>query len=164
MSDDNTADEAPPAKSGKGKLLLVVGMVVLVLAGGGAAAFLMMSPPAADAAMTAPVSVEEVDSGDVVFVDLPDLLVNLNVTGRRLRFLKVVAALEVKGEEQAELVRQFLPRIQDSFHMYLRAVRPEELEGSEGVYRIKEELLARTNEAIRPARVKDVLVRQLLVQ
>ena len=47
---------------------------------------------------------------------------------------------------------------------YLRAMRPEELQGSEGVYRIKEELLARTNDAIRPAQVRDVLVREMLVQ
>jgi flagellar FliL protein len=48
--------------------------------------------------------------------------------------------------------------------MYLRAVRPEELEGTQGVYRIKEELLARTNEAVRPAQVRSVLIRELLVQ
>ena len=65
---------------------------------------------------------------------------------------------------QAETVRRFVPRILDSYHMYLRAIRPEELQGSEGVYRIKEELLARTNDAIRPAQVRDVLVRELLVQ
>jgi flagellar FliL protein len=57
-----------------------------------------------------------------------------------------------------------VPRILDSFHMYLRAVTPEELEGSQGVYRLKEELLARTNEAIRPMQVRGVLIRELLVQ
>ena len=61
-------------------------------------------------------------------------------------------------------MRQFVPRILDSFHMYLRAVSPEELEGSEGVYRIKEALLARTNEAVRPAEVRNVLIREMLVQ
>ena len=41
---------------------------------------------------------------------------------------------------------------------------PEELQGSEGVYRLKEKLLVRTNEAVRPAQVRDVLVREMLVQ
>ena len=106
----------------------------------------------------------EVAREDIVFVDLPELLVNLNVTGRRLHFLKIATALEVAGEDQAAVVRQFVPRILDSFHMYLRAITPEELQGAEGVYRIKEELLIRTNEAIRPAAVRDVLVREMLVQ
>jgi flagellar protein FliL len=101
---------------------------------------------------------------EIVFVDLPELLVNLNVTGRRLHFLKIAAALEVAGEDQAAVVRQFVPRILDSFHVYLRAITPEELQGAEGVYRIKEELLVRTNEAVRPAQVRDVLVREMLVQ
>jgi flagellar protein FliL len=70
----------------------------------------------------------------------------------------------VSGEDQAAVVHQFVPRILDSFHMYLRAITPEELQGSEGVYRLKEELLVRANEAVRPAQVRDVLVREMLVQ
>jgi len=119
-------------------------------------------PPPSAGAAGGPAAAEDPD--DIVFVDLPDLLINLNGGGARLRFLKIATALEVEGEDQAEIVRRFVPRILDSYHMYLRAIRPEELQGSEGVYRIKEELLARTNDAIRPAQVRNVLVRELLVQ
>jgi flagellar protein FliL len=104
------------------------------------------------------------DPADVLFVDLPDMLVNLNVGGSRLRYLKIATALEVRGQDQADLVKQFVPRIQDSFQLYLRAIRPEELEGAEGVYRIKEALLARANDAVHPGQVRDVLIRELLVQ
>jgi flagellar FliL protein len=165
MSDEQADKAAAPAKkSGSGKLILLAGAgLVLLLAGGGAAAFFMGIIPTGSAAV-AEQAQAELAHEDIVFVDLPELLVNLNVTGKRLHFLKLATALEVSGEDQAAVVRQFVPRILDSFHMYLRAITPEELQGSEGVYRLKEELLVRTNEAVRPAQVRDVLVREMLVQ
>jgi flagellar FliL protein len=164
MSDGQADQTAAPAKRrGTAKLILLIGAALLVLAGGGAAAFFMGIVPTGSADARQALQ-SEVARADIVFVDLPELLVNLNVTGRRLHFLKIATALEVAGEDQAAVVRQFVPRILDSFHMYLRAITPEELQGAEGVYRIKEELLVRTNEAIRPAQVRDVLVREMLVQ
>ena len=41
---------------------------------------------------------------------------------------------------------------------------PEELAGPDGVYRIKEDLLVRINDTIQPAIVRDVLVKEMLVQ
>jgi flagellar FliL protein len=166
MSDENhpEAQAAGAKPGGKGKLLLLVGVaLLLLLVGGGAGAYFMLAPAGGEEAVGhAEPAVE--DPADIVFVDLPDLLINLRGGDRRLRFLKIATAVEVRGEEQAEIVRQFVPRILDSFHMYLRAVSPEELEGSEGVYRIKEALLTRTNEAVKPAEVRNVLIREMLVQ
>jgi flagellar FliL protein len=165
MSDEQAEHTAAPArKGGKLKLILVIGAALLLLAGGGAATFFMVIMPTGSMADARQAPLSEVAREDIVFVDLPELLVNLNVTGRRLHFLKIAAALEVAGEDQAAVVRQFVPRILDSFQMYLRAITPEELQGAEGVYRLKEELLVRTNEAVRPAQVRDVLVREMLVQ
>ena len=148
--------------------MLLIGAAAAAAArrGGAGAAYVMGMVPAGAAAPAAePRRPAVEDPADIVFVDLPDLLINLSAGGRRLRFLKIATARRGhRGEEQAELVRQFVPRILDSFHMYLRAISPEELEGSEGVYRIKEALLARTNEAVQPAEVRDVLIREMLVQ
>jgi len=166
MSKDKSteADAAGEKSGGKGKLMLLIGAPLLLLLGaaGGAAYVMGMAPPVGAGAEAAPAALD--NPADIVFVELPDLLINLSADGRRLRFLKIATAVEVVGEQQAETVRQFVPRILDSFHMYLRAVSPEELEGSEGVYRIKEALLARTNEAVRPAEVRNVLIREMLVQ
>jgi flagellar FliL protein len=43
-------------------------------------------------------------------------------------------------------------------------MRPEELRGSAGTWRLREELLARANIALAPARVVDVLFTEMLVQ
>jgi flagellar FliL protein len=159
------------------KLIIMIVVPVLLLVGGGAGAYFMgvfSGEEVGNEAVAAEVDeAEEEDEEeeavpvmpeDVVFVDLPDLLVNLNVTGKRLRFLKVVTALEVSSEEAAEVVRQLTPRVLDNLHLYFRSVQPEELAGPDGVYRIKEDLLVRINDAVRPAKVRDVLVKELLVQ
>jgi flagellar FliL protein len=165
MSEGKQAEgEAAGAKpGGKGKLMLLIGVaLLLLLGGGGAPAYFVLIP--ADGEAVEEAHPESEDPASIVFVDLPDLLINLSGNDRRLRFLKIATAVEVVGEEEAEIVRQFVPRILDSFHMYLRAIQPQELEGSEGVYRLKEALLARTNEAVRPAEVRNVLIREMLVQ
>ena len=153
------------------KLIIMIAVPVLLLAGGGAGAYFMgvfSSEEAGGEAMAEEMPAEEMESPvmpeNVVFVDLPDLLLNLNVTGKRLRFLKVVTALEVSSEEMAEIVRQMTPRILDNLHLYFRSVSPEELAGPDGVYRIKEDLLLRINDTIQPASVRDVLVKEMLVQ
>jgi flagellar FliL protein len=98
------------------------------------------------------------------FVDLPDVLVNLQSDGRRMRFLKIAVAFEVADESTALAVRQLAPRVLDSFQLYLRTLSVDDLRGAAPVHRMKEELLARVNQAIDPQRVEDVLVKELLVQ
>jgi flagellar FliL protein len=166
MSEDQASEpEAKPRSGRKWKLILMIGLPLLLLLGGGGAAYVMgMVPPVGGKVESAGSTEQIEDPSEIAFVDLPDLLVNLNVSGQRLRFLKLTASLEVHGADQAAIVRQLVPRILDSFQLYLRAIRPEELQGSEGAYRIKEDLLARTNAAVRPAEVRDVLVREMLVQ
>lgn len=155
------------------KLIIMIVLPVLLLAGGGAGAYFMGVFSNEEAVAEEVEGAEEIEVAevvvptmpdDVVFVDLPDLLLNLNVTGKRLRFLKVVTALEVINEDMAEIVRQMTPRILDNLHLYFRSVRPEELSGPDGIYRIKEDLLVRINDTIKPASIRDVLVKEMLVQ
>jgi flagellar FliL protein len=98
------------------------------------------------------------------FVDMPDLIVNLQSDARRMRFLKLRLALEVQGGQPADMVRGLMPRIMDGFQLYLRALTADELNGAAGVQRLKEELVARANLAVEPLRVNDVLLKEMLVQ
>jgi len=99
-----------------------------------------------------------------VFVDLPEMVANLNSNPRRPSYVKLLARLEVAKPEDVEVVRAAMPRLQDLFQTYLREMRPEELRGSAGTYRLREELIGRANLAAAPARVTDVLFTQMLVQ
>lgn len=166
MSDSE--DEAPPKKKRGGKLLLLLLLPVILLLGGGAAAYFMGLVPLpsgeVEAATADPGEDVTPDTSEITFVTVPDLLVNLNPTGGRLRFLKFVAALEVVGEENAAEVERLLPRVSDNMHAYLRAVDLEELGGPDAVYRVKRDLLMRVNQVVGPIEIRDVLIREMLIQ
>ena len=48
--------------------------------------------------------------------------------------------------------------------MARRELRKEDLNGSQGVFRLKEELLMRINSSAAPIKVNDVLFKEMLVQ
>ena len=52
----------------------------------------------------------------------------------------------------------------DAFQVYLRELRKSDLEGSAGIYRLKEELRRRVNLAIYPAKIDSILFKEILVQ
>lgn len=105
-----------------------------------------------------------VSSADAAFVDMPDIVVNLQPDGRRMRFLKLRLVLEVADKPAGEAIARLMPRVTDSFQVYLRALTVEEVQGSGGVQRLKEEMLARVNLALAPQRADDVLIKEMLVQ
>ncbi len=107
------------------------------------------------------------DAGAVpvaVFYDLPEMLVNLNSAGRKQSFLKIRVSLELQNALDVSRVEAVMPRVSDSFQVYLRELRVEDLQGSAGMLRLREELLSRVNAVVSPAKVNDVLFKEMLVQ
>jgi flagellar FliL protein len=102
--------------------------------------------------------------GAPLFMDLPDIVANLNTGGRRAAFVKLKAKLELSKPEDQAILTAAMPRVLDLFQGYLREMRPEELRGTAGTYRLREELLARTNLAAPPVRVIAVLFTEMIVQ
>jgi flagellar FliL protein len=99
------------------------------------------------------------------YIDLPEMVANLNSNAaHKPSYIKLVARMEVPKPEDTEKVKAALPRLQDMMQTYLREMRPEELRGSAGTYRLREELLVRANAAVAPAKVSDVLFIQMLIQ
>lgn len=99
-----------------------------------------------------------------VFYNLPEMLVNLNTGGRRASFLKISVSLELENATDIPRIEAVMPRIVDNFQIYLRELRVDDLRGSAGLYRLREELLARVNTAAQPAHVNDILFKEMLVQ
>lgn len=156
------AAEGSQGGGGRRKPLLLAAIAVPLLAGGGGGAAWMLglfggadpAAPSAEAAAPRP----------PVFVEVPDVTTNLSAPGRRAVFIRLKARLEVAGQQDAAAVAAAMPRILDLFQTYLREMRPEELRGSAGTQRLREELVARANLAAAPARVVDVLFQEIIVQ
>ena len=157
------ATAAPPAaKRGRRKLLLLA--IPVVLAGVGAGAwFTGLLPPLLGGRPAAPPAAEA-PLPSRTYVELPEMVANLNAGARRAAFVKLQARLELSRPEDVAAFNVAQPRVVDLFQTYLREMRPEELRGSVGTYRLREQLIARANLAAAPARVMDVLFTELLVQ
>jgi len=154
--------------SGK-KLVLFVVLPLLLLIGAGAGLYfsgildsLMGHAEEEEAPAEQPPPQEH--TGPPIFYDLPDMLVNLNAAGKRPAFLKIRISIQVTKNEDIPAIEQVLPRIVDNFQVYLRELRLEDLRGSAGMYRLRQELLLRISAAAFPVKVKDVLFREMLVQ
>lgn len=148
-----------PKKRGKRAVVIIAAVVglLIVLGGGGAAYFVLF-------AKKQEVEVKPEPPKVTVFYDLPDILVNLNSTGRQASYLKLKVALEHQDPLSTPKLNELLPRVIDNFQIYLRELRPDDLVGSAGLYRLKEELLIRVNQAVAPLKINDVLFKEMLIQ
>lgn len=156
-----TADASK--KSGKRKLVLLAVPAVVLLAGAGLW-FTGILPHMLGMEKHTEAAAEAKASAPAAFVEIPEMIANLNGNPKRPSYVKLSARIEVPRADDADKVRQAMPRIQDMMQTYLREMRPEELRGSAGVYRLREELLARASAAVAPTKVSDVLFTQMLVQ
>ena len=160
--DGEGASEQPKSKF-KLKLppmkFLINGAAALVLIGGGVGAYFFFfahpHEPKAEAAHVKP----------AVFVDLPEILVNLsNPSAERTQYLRIKVVLELPEQKMIDQITPIMPRVMDAFQTYLRELRPSDLDGSAGLYRLKEELTRRVNVSIAPARINAVLFKEIVVQ
>lgn len=160
---DENSEEESSGGGGKKKLIIIIAVVLLLLIGGAAGAYFMGLFDSGDSA-------EEVDEtapeyvGDPVFLELEEMLVNLNAEGGKSVFLKIRLSLELGKPSDTANVEKVLPKLVDGFQAYLRELRVEDLEGAAGMYRLREELMRRATIAVAPSEVKNVLFREMLVQ
>jgi flagellar protein FliL len=150
---------------GNKKLLIIAAAGLLLVLGGGGAGlyFFVFSAPKQDklASNEAPMPVTP---PQVAFYDVPDIIVNIQSADGSPAYLKLSTSLELETADEKPGVTALMPRVVDQFQGYLRELRIDDLKGSAGVLRLKEELLRRINVAAAPYRVRDVLLKEMIVQ
>lgn len=157
--------EGPSRKKLSGKKLVLFIVLPIFVIGAGAAGFYYSG--FADSYLGIEKSAEEEKAAALkkaVFFDLPEMLVNLNSSGRRTNFLKINISLELEEESDIKNLELLMPRIVDGFQIYLRELRVDDLRGSAGMYRLREDLLRRINEVAKPIRINDILFKEMLIQ
>jgi flagellar protein FliL len=170
--DEEEYDEDDEGGGGSKKLLIIVGLALFLVVGGAVAAYFTgLLQPVIDmisGGEEAPAEGTENDadvtSGESYFKPMEDLIVNLNTGGKKSVFLNMKVSLELSSQADGDKVELLMPRVIDYFQVYLRELRVEDLKGSAGMYRLREELLARVRVAVAPIRVRDVLFKQILIQ
>jgi flagellar FliL protein len=172
--------------AGKTLVLFVILPALLVLGAGGAAAFMLLGkggPPEAHASADAHGKAKKEKGGGghgkekagehgvvvtegegVMYVALPDILVNITNADGRPAYLKLKLTIEAADEATVEALGPQMPRVTDQFNAFLRELRTDDLAGSAGAYRLRLELMRRVNLVIAPRRVNAVLIEEMLVQ
>jgi len=159
---DDEAAEAEAAPQPKRKLplklIIIAAGVLVVVGGGGATGFLMLGHSKEDKPAVAAVK-------PPTYIEVPEVLVNLSNTGNdRTQYLKVKVVLEIADSLMQPQIQTAMPRVMDAFQTYLRELRATDLDGSAGLYRLKEELTRRVNAAVSPNRINAVLFKEIVVQ
>jgi flagellar FliL protein len=141
-------DESPGAAKGGRRKLIVMGLAgLLVLGGIGGGGYFFFFTGKKEEKVAAPVVKPP------AFFDIPEVLVNLSNTGNdRAQYLKVKVVLELPDMMVAEQIKPVLPRVMDTFQVFLRE------------FRLREELTRRVNIAIAPSKVTAVLFKEIVVQ
>ncbi|KUF10559.1 flagellar basal body-associated FliL family protein [Pseudoponticoccus marisrubri] len=166
MSDTTVAEgeAAPPRPS---KLPLIIG-VVLALAGGGGGFFAVQSGllggaavETAEPAAAPEAEVETIALPDVVYVEVPQLVISLGAQAR-FSHLRFRASLEVPKAHGSE-VEAILPRVQDVLNSYLRALEPADLEAPGALIKLRGQMLRRVKLVAGEGRVRDLLVLEFVL-
>jgi flagellar FliL protein len=179
---DDGETKARKKMSGKTLVLFVILPALLILGGGGAAGFMLLGrgghaeqhadagkdkakgADAPGASAPGPNGTTIVHGENVVFVTLPEMLVNISGPGGQPGYLKLKLTLEAPNEEAVSTLTAATPRITDEFNNFLRELRTDDLVGSAGAYRLRLELLRRVNLVIAPQQINAVLIEEMLVQ
>lgn len=166
---ENENERPTPAVAPKKKILLLLLPIFLVI---GSVVGLYFSGMADALLAVAPADDGDKDGGgreegeaSGVFFDVPEILVNLSArAGQKPIYFKIKVTLEMASSADVEQAEKLLPRIVDSLQFYLREMRLDELQGSVGTYRLKEEIHNRLNRVLSPVKVGDVLFKEILIQ
>lgn len=154
------------APKGKRKLIIMIvaGLVGLIVIGGGGYFLYSMMFGGKQTVKTEEAVEKQIAKRPSVYFDLPEMVVNLSVNDKRAQYLKIKIALEAHEQAAIDALQPVMPRVLDMFQIYLRELRSSDLEGSAGIFRLKEELLRRINLAIYPNKVNRVLFKEIIIQ
>jgi flagellar protein FliL len=157
-ADEPEGEGAQPKRKLPLKLIAIAGAGFIVLAGGGGGAYFFFHGKAEEKPAAPVVK-------PVAFFDVPEVMVNLSgAAGERAQYLKLKIVLELPDQTMGAQIQPVMPRVMDAFQTYLRELRPADLDGSGGLYRMRDELTRRINTMIAPHRINAVLFKEVVVQ
>lgn len=172
---ENDELEFDDEEESKGKKGLIFVILILLLAGGSVAGLhftgkldeLMSDGEKVAAKDAVPASGDtqtEAASGAVVYYDLPHIMANLNPGSPTPSFIKTTITLEAPNQNVVTRIEALQPKVMDIINTYVRELRPNDLKGSAGIYRLRDELMLRVNKALYPEKVNNILFKEILIQ
>lgn len=149
-------------------LIIFIGVFLLVVIAMGGGFFMMwnkmssMNAQNSEDAETATETEEAVETMGPT-TRLETFIVNLADKGGT-RYLRISMDLELEKEETVEVVEKRLPKIRDAVLMILPTKKYEDIGTVEGKSALRNEMLAKINELMKPEEIKNIYFTEFVVQ
>jgi flagellar FliL protein len=149
-------------------LIILIGAFLLIVVAMGGGFFMMWNKMSSMNAQNS----EDVENGteteEVVVTmgptkKLETFIVNLADKGGT-RYLRVSMNLELEKEETVEVVGKILPKIRDAILMILPTKKYEDIGTVEGKSALRNEMLTKINELMKPEKIKNIYFTEFVVQ
>ncbi len=164
MSDDAVKPPAPPAAPGGKTSKVVLILLVLNLGASGFGTFKLATakPPEAAAVHEVPAANPNGEiTGPTTAMD--PFVVNLDEPGNA-RYLKVTLQLELTSPEAAEQAEKSKQLVRDAILSLLSGLHVKDTLGAEAKEKIRQDVLAKIEKVLGPARARRVFFQEFVVQ
>lgn len=151
------AAQPQPASKPRSRKLMLGGIAALLLAGAAGGGYMLFAPNGESHTAAAENSVD-------AYVEVPPMTVNLRVPGEQVRFLKLRFVILATDDVHGAAIKAKIPVVLDALQPFLRELRPEDLNGSAAVFRVKEEMMVRARSTFGEGAVRDILIQDLVQQ
>lgn len=95
--------------------------------------------------------------------DLPEITTNLAPGDGKKTWIKIAITVQLENSKDQATLDKKLPVIKDGIIVFLREVREADLSSSGGSMMLKKELVKRLNKILYPVIIKDVLLREMVL-
>ena len=157
-------------KGGGSKKWLIIGAAAVVLLGGGTFAFLKLTGGPAEEHATPEDAAKEKAEEAVQQSGLPGTMFPIesfivNLAGSEgKRFLKVTIDMELDKAQVADEAKARLPQIKDSILVLLSSKTFEEVYTVQGKFKLRDEIISRTNSFLKTGKVKNIYFTEFVIQ
>lgn len=155
---DRTESSSMPDRVGS-KVVLALLVALIALATVGAGGIFLLKPGTAHAGRPLAEAVRPVAN----YARLPTMSFTLS-DGDRLHELRVRVVLDMDPSVEAKTVESFVPRLTHALNTRMLDVDPADLRGGEGSLFIKSAVMQTAAREMRPLKVRQVLVQEMLLR
>ena len=156
----DTEISASTSRLSKKKLLLIVVPIVAAI---GVFGFYYTSSQSQQATSTSNYSIIHHPSEDgkgtdsyTIFYDLPEVSIKLHNTSNKEQIAKIKLSIELSKIEDITTIETITSKLTDAIIAHTIELTPEEIDNSEGLYWLKEELLYRMNLIASPVKISNL--------
>ena len=149
-------------------LIILIGVFLLVVVAMGGGFFMMWNKMSSMNVVNSEEVENDTEAEEAVETmgptkKLETFIVNLADKGGK-RYLRVSMDLELEKEETVEIVEKILPKIRDAILMILPTKKYEDIGTVEGKSALRNEMLIKINELMKPEEIKNIYFTEFVVQ